>query len=178
MNIIYNSVAFKAEKCRQIIVNNLFEDYFKADECKKLVRDEYYHWVYYSGFKVNGYMSNEVFNKAPATDDHYLSPRMVISAIMEINKSVLFDKDTFLEAFLLSRDVVRVSKNQNNLVKFVNKNKKILINELTIDKYDKFGPWWQVDSKKRVLSSSQEFPLKHKIPDWFTEYERKFLVNP
>jgi hypothetical protein len=103
---------------------------------------------------------------------------MVISAIVEVNKSVLFDKDMFLEAFLLSRDVVRVSKNQNNLVKFVNKNKKILINQLTIDKYDKFGPWWQVDSKKRVLSSSQEFPLKHKIPDWFTEYERKFLVNP
>lgn len=177
MNPIYNSVAYKAEKCRQIIINNLFEDYFKADECKKLVRDEFYHWVYYSGFKTNGYMSNEVFKKAAATDDHYMSPRMVISAICEINKSVLFDKDMFLEAFQLSRDVVKVSKNQNNLVKFVNKNNKIVINELTINKYDKFGPWWQVDSKKKVLSSSPEFPLKHKIPDWFTEYERKFLIK-
>jgi len=71
MNIVYNSIAYKAEKCRQIIINNLFDDYFKADECKKLVRDEFYQWVYYSGTKVNGYMSNDVFNKAPATEDHY-----------------------------------------------------------------------------------------------------------
>lgn len=178
MNILYNSIAYKAEKCRQMIINNLYDDYFKSDECKKFLRDHFYTWVYYSGYKVNGYMSNDVFlNTAPATADHYLSPRMVISAIVEINKSVLFDKDMFLEAFLLSRDVVKVSKDQNNLVKFVNKNKKILINKLTIDKYDKFGPWWQVDSKKTILNTSTEFPFKHKIPDWFTEYEKKFLIK-
>jgi hypothetical protein len=28
MNIVYNSIAYKAEKCRQIIINNLFDDYF------------------------------------------------------------------------------------------------------------------------------------------------------
>ena len=180
MNVINNNISTKAELCRQIIVTFLYEKYITNDEYKKITRDEYYHWVYYSGLKNSGYQSNDVFtNNGPSTEDHYLSPRMMISAIIENKTSVLFDKDLFCEMFQLSREVVKVSQNQNNLVKFVNKNNKVYITDLTIDKYDKFGPWWLVDSigKKKIISESQEFPLKHKIPDWFTEHEKTILIK-
>lgn len=171
------TVAYKAEKCRQIIINNLYEDYAKGNEYAKMVRDEYYHWVYYSGFKTNGYMSNDVFMNKTSTDDHYMSPRMVISAIIENNIHILYDKELFCDAFNLCRDVVRVTRSQNNEVKFINKNNEKIINELTINKYDKYGPWWQVNSQKKILSKSEEFPLKKNVPEWFTEYEKRFLVN-
>lgn len=182
MNILTSNIVYKAEKCRQIILNHLYEDYFKSSEFAKIVRDEYYHWVYYSGTKTNGYVSNDVFlnkatSKKSSTKDHYLSPRIVISSIIENNVHILHDKDSFCEVFNLCRDVVGVTREQNDGVRFINKNNRKIVNELTINKYDKYGPWWQVDSRKKVLGRSDEFPFKNKIPEWFTEYEKKLLIN-
>lgn len=181
MNIIVNNLSERIELCRQILVTHFYEKYITDDEFKKDTRDQYYHCVYYSGLKNSGYVSNDVFkNEGSSTDDHYLSPRLMISAIIENHTQTLFDKDAFSEYFELCREVVKVTKNQNNAVKFVNKDNKILINELTINKYDKFSPWWEIDTlgnKKKVMSHHKEFPLKHKIPEWFTEHEKKFLIK-
>ncbi len=78
MNVINNNISTKAELCRQIIVTFLYEKYITNDEYKKITRDEYYHWVYYSGLKNSGYQSNDVFtNNGPSTEDHYLTILLV-----------------------------------------------------------------------------------------------------
>lgn len=178
MNVLNCNITYKAEKCRQIIINHLLEDYSKGEEFAKILREQYYSWVYYSGVRNTGYMSNDVFNNKNSsfTEDHYLSPRLVISAIIENNIALLYNKELFYEVFNMSREIIKVTKTQNNDVRFANKNNERVIKELTVDKYDKFGPWWNVDSvRKKVISCSKEFPLKESIPDWFTEHEKKYL---
>ena len=57
----------------------------------------------------------------------------------------------------------------------------IYVKELTIDKYDKlFSSDAEEDSDYDKWHDgegwSNEFPLKHTIPEWFTEFEKTLLL--
>ena len=168
---------FRAEKCRQIIINNLIDDYDVSEYHKQILREEFYHWIYFSSEFYDGIMSNAAFDmkdKSKCTNDHFMTPRLFISAMCENKREILYDSEQFKNMFCLCTTVVKVSPKQNNSVRYKNLNGKIIVSEPILEKYDKLGPWWKVRNKK-ILGSYTEFPLKNKIPDWFVDYEKKFV---
>tara|TARA_Y100000114_G_scaffold155195_1_gene178810 strand:- start:57 stop:611 length:555 start_codon:yes stop_codon:yes gene_type:complete len=153
------------------------------DEEKHIAVSQYYDLVFRHA-KGNkdartGLISAEAMELSKPTYDHWLSPRMVARAILDDNHWVLEEKDYFVyDVFKLSQSQIALSSEQNNLVKFNNSNGEIFVKELTKDKYLKFKFW---DKKKEGgahwVDDNNPFPLVNKIPEWFTEYEKKFYVG-
>lgn len=167
-----------SELTREVILTCYIKKYNKDPLYRKSVRNFFYDQVYRSSTVYTGYVSNDVFVKREnSTKDHFLCPRLMISAIVEQKQDLLYDKEEFFKIFDLCTNTICVLKSQNNDVKYDNVDNIITVKQLTIDKYDKYGPWWKLGSRKHILGTYTEFPLKDKIPKWFTKYEKKLLVK-
>jgi hypothetical protein len=125
-----------------------------------------------------GLISAEAMELKKPTYDHWVSPRIVAWAILEDNQWVLEDLDYFIEIFKLAQSQIALTSKQNSAVKFVNSNGDMYIRELTKDKYLKYKFW---DKNKEGgahwTDEDNPFPLVDKIPEWFTEYEKKLYIK-
>ena len=137
-----------------------------------MTQDIFYEAVFRNYIGKSKYQSNDAFSDEYGnTDDHYLSPRLMIAALITVRKDILFDPVEFANIFTLCSETIRITKDQNNLVKYKTENNKKSIKKLTIEKYNNFGPWWDNNT-----NCFDDFPLASKVPDFFTEYEKTLLI--
>lgn len=143
----------------------------------------FYQHVYGLKHTVSGYISHDAMTvkKEETTDDHFLSARLIFRALMDKNREILKDFDKFVDLIRTCQTTIKVTRDQNNTyaIKFRMDGEIPIIKALTVEKYDGFG-WYQ--EEKGVLSEfvdgqlvPKKFPLKHLVPDWLTEYEKKFV---
>ena len=163
-----------ATDTREIIIG-IIARYDTNNYTQNFVCNLFYQTVYATTKTKSEYRSNDAFSKDPnvgVTDDHYLAPRLLIRALIQNERDILYDEKEFLKIFVTCTQTVKVTKKQNNQVKYKydNNNNNLIVSELTIDKYDKFATWW--DSKNNDF---EEFPLKYTVPEFFTKFEKSKL---
>ena len=162
-----------SSKTRNTIINEMLPDYDVCSHTRNICVNWFYQAVYSVAKTKTGYRSNDAFSKdtdGGVTDDHYLAPRLLIRALIENERDILYDEKEFLKIFTLCTQTVRITKKQNNLVRYKSHKDGIIISELTEDKYDKFATWWDSES-----NHFDEFPLKKTVPAFFTEFEKSKL---
>jgi len=160
-----------ATNTRKTIIG-LIDTYDTCTDTQDYVCNIFYQTVFATK-KIKNYRSNDAFSNNSnerVTDDHYLAPRLLIRALIEIQRDILYDEKEFLKIFTLCTQTVKVTTKQNDQVKYKYHNKKLVVSELTINKYDKFATWW--DNKNNYFD---EFPLKNTVPKFFTEFEKTKL---
>lgn len=161
-----------ATDIRETIINRI-DRYDVSSVTQDFVCNLFYQTVYASKRTKSEYRSNDAFSKDTGegvTDDHYLAPRLLIRALLENERDILYDEKEFLKIFTLCTQTVKITKKQNNLVKYKYHNDDLIVSELTINKYDKFATWWNCDN-----NDFDEFPLKHTVPKFFTKFEKSKL---
>lgn len=123
---------------------------------------------------VTGYQSRDAFlNATDSTADHFLAARLVYRAMMDQCPEINSDYTQFSKLVETCRNTVRVTSAQNSgSIKFRMEGARPVINMLTIDKYDGWG-WYKTGTG---FLTSREFPLKNLVPEWLTEFERKWVV--
>lgn len=162
-----------SSKTRNTIINEMLPDYDVCSHTQNICVNFFYQAVYSVTKTKTGYRSNDAFSKHTdegVTDDHYLAPRLLIRALIENERDILYDEKEFLKIFTLCTQTVKVTKKQNNIVKFKKDNADVIVSELTINKYDKFATWWDNDN-----NDFEEFPLKNIVPKFFTKFEKSRL---
>lgn len=165
-------ITSKSELTRHCIVNTFLSTYHTCRNSHKMTQDIFYEAVFRNYIGKSKYQSNDAFSDEYGnTDDHYLSPRLMIAALITVRKDILFDPVEFANIFTLCSETIRITKDQNNLVKYKTENNKKSIKKLTIEKYNNFGPWWDNNT-----NCFDDFPLASKVPDFFTEYEKTLLI--
>jgi len=131
----------------------------------------------------SGYISRDAMSvkKNSTTRDHFLSARLIFRAMMDQNRGILKDFNEFVTLVRTCQTTIKVTREQNNTyeIKFRMNGDIPIIKTLTVEKYDSFG-WFQ--EGKGFLTEfvngqivPKKFPLKHLVPDWLTEYEKKFI---
>jgi hypothetical protein len=161
-----------ATDIRETIINRL-PRYDLYTNTQVWVCNQFYQSVFGTKTSKSEYRSNDAFSKdsdGGVTDDHYLAPRLLIRALLENERDILYDEKEFLKIFTLCTQTVKVTKKQNNIVKFKKDNADVIVSELTINKYDKFATWWDNEN-----NDFDEFPLKHTVPKFFTKFEKSKL---
>ena len=161
-----------ATDIRESIIGRIVR-YDKNSYTQDWVCNQFYQSVYATTKTKTKYRSNDAFSKdtdGGVTDDHYLAPRLLIRALLENERDILYDEKEFLKIFTLCTQTVKVTKKQNNIVRFKNDDDSIIVSELTINKYDKFATWWDNES-----NDFEEFPLKKTVPKFFTKFEKSKL---
>lgn len=162
-----------SSKIRNTIINEMLPDYDRCNHTQDICVNLFYQQVYSVTKTKTGYRSNNAFSNDTdegVTDDHYLAPRLLIRALLENERDILYDEKEFLKIFTLCTQTVKVTKKQNNIVKFKKDNADVIVSELTINKYDKFATWWDSDN-----NDFDEFPLKNTVPKFFTKFEKSRL---
>jgi len=132
----------------------------------------------------SGYVSKDAFNsqKNKTTRDHFLSARLVFRAMMAEYPELLHDFDGLHQLVKDCQTTIKITRAQNNgSIKFRVIDEAPRINALTIDKYDSFG-WYHPNhgflteyADGKMIS--KPFPLKHMVPDWLTQFEKKLLKS-
>ena len=161
-----------ATDTRETIISRIHR-YDTSLDTQKFVCNVFYQTVFATKTTKSEYRSNDAFSKDTdegVTDDHYLAPRLLIRALLENERDILYDEKEFLKIFTLCTQTIRITKKQNNLVKYKKDNADVIVSELTEDKYDKFATWWDSES-----NHFDEFPLKKTVPAFFTEFEKSKL---
>ena len=161
-----------ATDTRETIISRIHR-YDTSLDTQKFVCNVFYQTVFATKTTKSEYRSNDAFSKDTdegVTDDHYLAPRLLIRALLENERDILYDEKEFLKIFILCTQTVRITKKQNNLVRYKSHKDGIIISELTEDKYDKFATWWDSES-----NHFDEFPLKKTVPKFFTKFEKSKL---
>ncbi len=161
-----------ATDTRETIINRIHR-YDASSVTQDFVCNLFYQTVYASKRTKSEYRSNDAFSKDTdegVTDDHYLAPRLLIRALLENERDILYDEKEFLKIFTLFTQTVRITKKQNNLIKYKYQKNNVIVSELTINKYDKFATWWDNES-----NDFEEFPLKKTVPKFFTKFEKSKL---
>lgn len=169
---IDSKIVSDATDIRETIISRL-PRYDLYTNTQVWVCNQFYQSVFGTKTTKSEYRSNDAFSKDAnegVTDDHYLAPRLLIRALIENERDILYDEKEFLKIFLLCTKTVRVTKKQNNLVRFKNHKDDVIVTELTINKYDKFATWW--DDKN---NDYDEFPLKLHVPKFLTKFEKTKL---
>ena len=152
---------------------------------RQLVSAVFYNIVFKFGSNITGYC--ELGAEKNGTDDHFLSPRMGCYALMNQRRDLLENKnyDEFAKFYRLLRCTIKIKKDKNDTdeIKFVNDFKTgIIVKNLTVDKYEKIvNKWSYVNGlgKNRTLKHLDEkigFPLKHLVPEFFTNEEKKYYT--
>ena len=143
----------------------------------------FYQHVYGLKHNFSGYISRDAMSakKDSTTRDHFLSARLIFRALMDQNREILKDFDKFVDLIRTCQTTVEVTRDQNNTyaIKFRMDGEIPIIKALTVEKYDSFG-WFQegkgfLTEFVNGQSVPKKFPLKHLVPDWLTEYEKKFV---
>ena len=125
-----------------------------------------------------GYISaaaseKEASERKKPTLDHWLSPRIVFRSVMEIYPELLDDYDEFRYTFRLAGSTISVTSEQNREVMFRNDGERVIVRELTIEKYD---PWRFYNEKTNEVSKG--LPMaKELTPPYVTEWEKKYLIR-
>lgn len=167
-----------AEKCRSIMIS-IMDDYGKSTEDDRYIRNTFYYQIVQSYTKNTKWISKNAFQtrkeKHP-TLDHFITPRLVISALIEERPDILHDETEFKNIFELCTSVVSVTSKENTDLRYELKNGKIVIKECTEKKYNKLGAWFLLKNNK-ILDRSINFPLLEKIPSWFLDWEKKLTVK-
>jgi len=161
-----------ATDTRETIINRI-DRYDTSSVTQDFVCNLFYQTVYATKRIKSEYRSNDAFSNnsnESVTDDHYLAPRLLIRALIENERDILYDEKEFLKIFVTCTQTVKVTKKQNNQVKYKYHNNNLIVSELTINKYDKFSTWW--DCKNNDF---EEFPLKYTVPEFFTKFEKSKL---
>lgn len=104
------------------------------------------------------------------TLDHFISPRLLFRAAVDESMKYITNYSLFKEMIYTCLKVIKTTSEQNQQVKYENRNNEIIVNELTIYKYDTFGFY-----NEETNTSSDEFPLKEFIPNYLTKYEEKHM---
>ena len=170
-----------AEMCRLTLTKVLIKEYHKSTEHSIYVRTVFYQQVRAAGDKNTGWISNQAFSNLKEqirpTLDHFVTPRLMISALIEEHPEIIQNKIEFKKIFELCRNVVGVTKNENSSLRY-NKDDDgtIVIKDCTAEKYNKIGHWWIVKNNK-IAADSVEFPLLNTIPTWFLNWEQKLASN-
>ena len=162
-----------SSKTRNTIINEMLPTYDVCSHTRNLCVNWFYQAVFSVTKTKTGYRSNDAFSKdtdVGVTDDHYLAPRLLIRALIENERDILYDEKEFLKIFTLCTQTVRITKKQNNLIKYKYQKNNVIVSELTINKYDKFATWWDNES-----NDFEEFPLKKTVPKFFTKFEKSKL---
>lgn len=144
----------------------------------------FYGLVGNAGLIRTPYMSlaASTLNKEP-TPDHCFSPRLVFRAMMDQCPEILKDRDQFYEVVDFCRHVVKVTKSENDKVKYDDDHQGCglipIVYARTIDKYDDFG-WIEkgrglLTERKNGKLVNSPFPLKHLVPTWLTAFEEKCM---
>ena len=158
--------------------DNLYDNWDKWDVDKKMIwADEFYNKVFKNGYnnsKIYSQGANALLaeSKTP-TADHFNSPRMSFWAMMDDYREVITDYDGLKSIVGDLRTIIWVTPCENNLVKYSWQDGKIKIKELTFTKYDDIR--WLDGNTGNYFSRKEGFPLKHLIPDFVTEYEKKLI---
>jgi hypothetical protein len=158
-------------------IQDAHDEWDLGKEYRQFYSGLFYQNVCGAGLRKTPYQTLAAAQGAPATDDHCFSPRLVFRAAMDQCPEIIADRDKFYNLIDLCRITVRVTKKQNNEVKFTDSDFGFpIVRKLTRDKYDSFG--W-VDKKRGLLQEKKDgklvnspFPLKHLIPNWFTAFEQ------
>jgi len=161
-----------ATDTRETIISRIHR-YDTSVDTQKFVCNVFYQTVFATKTTKSEYRSNDAFSKDTdegITDDHYLAPRLLIRALLENERDILYDEKEFLKIFTLCTQTIRITKKQNNLVKYKKDNADVIVSELTKDKYDKFATWWDNE-----INDFDEFPLKNTVPKFFTKFEKSKL---
>lgn len=146
----------------------------EGERVRRMYAAQFYQGIYGMPRTVTGYQSRDAFLKVSRrTDDHFLSARLVYRAMMDQCPEINTDYIEFSKLVETCRNTIRITSAQNNgSIKFRMKGARPVINMLTIDKYDDWG-WYKVGTG---FLTSSEFPLKHLVPDWLTEFERRWVA--
>lgn len=157
-------------------------DYIRPT-ARTLFSARFYQGIYGMKHNFSGYTSREAFmgHKRNNTEDHFLSARLVFRAMMDQCREILTDFEKFSQLVRDCQTTVRVTKDQNNTfdIKFRMDGDDPVIRALTIEKYDGWG--WYQDGKGFLTEYvngelvPKKFPLKHMVPDWLTEFEKKYV---
>ena len=161
-----------ATDTRETIISRIHR-YDTSVDTQNFVCNVFYQTVFATKTTKSEYRSNDAFSKDTdegVTDDHYLAPRLLIRALIENERDILYDEKEFLKIFTLCTQTVRITKKQNNLIKYKYQKNNVIVSELTINKYDKFATWWDNES-----NDFDEFPLKKTVPKFFTKFEKSKL---
>lgn len=174
MNIDYS------ELCREHITGILLKHYHKSKDNKIYVRNMFYSHITYAKEINTKWISNRAYlnrkEKRP-TLDHFITPRLMITALIEERPDILQDKIEFKKIFELCRSVVGVTPHENSSLRYdKDDDGTIVIKECTAEKYNKLGHWWIVKNNK-IEADSVEFPLLDMIPTWFLNWEQKMASN-
>jgi hypothetical protein len=137
---------------------------------KETLCAKFYHYVGDAGNEDLTWSTMEVEDKY--TLDHIFAPRLYFRALMKYHPEVFTDFTLFFPHFQLCRSTVRVTSKQNTDIKFTNTHGRIRVAALTIDKYDTITDGWFHPMHGFV----DEFPLKHMIPEFFTQFEKDYMI--
>lgn len=137
---------------------------------KRLIEDIFYDFVNRAS-KPSGYMSFEVLSnpECGVSKDHWFNPRILCRSIMDSNQELLHNEQAFIELFYTSATTVKVTKPQNQELK------RTINKQLTINKYDNYG--WYFSNYGVAAHIGEPFPLKHLVPNFYTQYEITLLTT-
>jgi hypothetical protein len=139
-------------------------------EWKNNLCEKFYHYVGGAGTDDVVWCTMEVDDTY--TLDHIFAPRLYFRALMKYHREVFSNFDLFYPHFLRCMTAVRVTAKQNTDVKYKNYRGRIRVAALTIDKYDTITDGWFHPKHGFV----DEFPLKHMIPEFFTQFEKDYMI--
>ena len=148
-----------------------------TDSKKKIILDSVYDITSGAGQCRNGkvdsgLVSKEAMEKKNRVEDHFISPRSSGRAIMDDNQHILDDFEEFKKIFRSAQTVVHITSSQNMNMRYSHHSGVIRIFQLTKDKYNEIK-FWSEKTDEWVVG----FPLAKEIPEWFTDFERKYLIR-
>ena len=110
-------------------------------------------------------------NKTLTTPDHFISPRLLFNASMNLDYKMTLEQ--FTDMFNLSKHIIHTNTEENRQVTYNRDDEgKITVNALTIEKYN----WEFFHSYESVYYDGLPDYIIDMIPDWFTEFEKTCLV--
>ena len=149
---------------KSVILNSVYQS------IRRISRQQSTHFI-----SVDAERNRVEFGKKP-TADHYINPRVMAHAIVELQSEILKSFDNFVEEFISKVcKTVDITSEQNNSIKYTTKNGRPQFAQLTLNRYDSFG--WSHRSGRYDPIWKDEFPLKHTIPSLLTEFEMDHLVE-
>jgi hypothetical protein len=158
------------------------ERYFKSAEDRKIIAGMVYHYVFTAGTFDSGLTTSQAHIAKKFTADHWLSPRKVCRAIMECAIYLLDDYEEFEKVFRLMMSTIRMTQKENGDAKFnIDREGVVSFTEHLETSYSNFKFMPRIDNEELgwyegSYIKTKEFPLAHMIPDFYKEYESKYML--
>jgi len=163
-------------------LNSEKERYFESAEDRKIIAGNVYGFVFTAGTYDSGLTTSQAHISKVYTADHWLSPRKVCRAIMECAIYLLDDYEEFEKVFRLMMSTIRMTQKENGDAKFkIDREGVVSFDEHLETAYSNFKFMPRIDNEelgwyKGSYIKTKEFPLAHMIPDFYKEYESKYML--